>query len=315
MAKKKILELRDLQNYWDQETIVLYCQECKVETTTFIIDANPPNIKHRFSGNNFTTKAVKPYIFHQDCQKALVLQEKNDGKYYDIMKERLLKVDRDPIPLPSIEKPTSLIDAELKIKQLHISLDRSNHEHAFKFGVYFAWVKKNVGHGKFGRWIEVFTRWSDKTVERYMTFAEECIKADQLLIYRPSAAKIDSMTNLPDPDPEAGTPAVDAMLDKPEEEKPKELFVWTSQWSIDRIKQVWMEVTDKRSVDDREAVLVAVKAIVEREEKNIEFLRLPKPPVEQVDCDFNEWVGVDDEEHEPPLTDEEIIKIFNEVAV
>jgi hypothetical protein len=73
-------------------------------------------------------------------------------------------------------------------------------------------------------------------------------QSDQLLIYRPSITKIDMLTNL-NPDPEAGAPAVDAMLDKPEEEKPKELFVWSSQWVIDRIKQAWMEVIDKRSVE------------------------------------------------------------------
>ena len=111
-------------------------------------------------------------------------------------------------------------------------MERSIHEHAYKYCVYFAWVKKNVGHGKFGRWIEVFTRSSDKTVERYMAFAEECIKADQLLIYRPSAAKIDSMTNLPEPDPEAGTPAVDAMLDAPPEVEPRPIpFIWSSDWA------------------------------------------------------------------------------------
>jgi hypothetical protein len=64
---------------------------------------------------------------------------------------------------------------------------------------------------------------------------------------------------------------------------------------------------------------LALKAIVEREEKNIEFLRLPRPPVEQVDVkDFYEWVDPEGKmrrDNEPPLTDEEVIKIFNEIEI
>jgi len=60
---------------------------------------------------------------------------------------------------------------------------RSLDEIAYKCGVYFSGVKKEVGHGKFLAWINANTRWTDRTVQNYMKYAEQCERAGCLLKY------------------------------------------------------------------------------------------------------------------------------------
>ena len=59
-------------------------------------------------------------------------------------------------------------------------------EIAYKYGVYFSWIKNEVEHGKFLAWINANTRWSYRTVRNYMNYAEQCERAGYLLKYRPS---------------------------------------------------------------------------------------------------------------------------------
>ena len=346
MAKKQkkdpyIICIEDLHDYWNRETIVLYCRDCQVETTSMFVDANPPNIEHNFAEhqnpNHKTyvgTSILRPYIFHLDCQKPLVLAKKTDNGYEPIPRaafyankfkefRKLYKMTRpEPIPLPSYEKPTDDFDALMKIRALEGFAKQTSHEIAFKFGIYYGYVKKDIGHGKFVSWVENNTnRWSYRTVRRFMSYAEQCLIRGYLLDYRPSGEpKIDSMSFLGNPADtevvditEEKTPAIDAELDKPVQHvseddaiAAKKDFVWSVNWAVDKVSRTLYDTIRGHSLEERTAVLETVK-------RRLIALTTPSPvDPDAFDGDFETWVGA---EPRPPVdgsptTDQEVIEVF-----
>lgn len=131
----------------------------------------------------------------------------------------------EPIPLPSYEKPTGVFDALMKIRALDDFMKLSIHESSFKYGVYFGYVKKELGHGNFLPWVEDnIKRWDYRTVRRFMSYAEKCLTRGHLLPYQPSKdtkndivsiIETPAETEVVDDDTEEQTPALDAVLDRP----------------------------------------------------------------------------------------------------
>src|SRR5262249_16096728 len=186
--KPRYLEIKDLVNYWNQEDQVLYCFKCNVETTDHEVDANPPNVEYKiwYAGNDVyeprrdnlppgtstvarldrtrradgpreisATVTKQPYIFCMTCHGPLCLAKKWNGKYYpELNFKGWPKNEREPIPIPVFEMPTSLEDAAEKIRLNHYLMVTSDHEHAFRAGCFFKWVCKKLDYGKWGQWIE-----------------------------------------------------------------------------------------------------------------------------------------------------------------
>jgi hypothetical protein len=172
------------------------------------------------------------------------------------------------VPLPYYRKPVSLSDAISKIEQLDDSFSRTIHEHAYKYGMYFIWVKKEVGHGHFGTWIESNTMWAHKTVCNYMDHAEKCCRAGRLLIYQPSknlkgkneiVSILDPKTQLNLTDTELieqqETPTADAMLEKETAEKNgRKPFEWSENWAVGRVLRSFAYATSLCSIEERKRI-------------------------------------------------------------
>ncbi len=208
------------------------------------------------------------------------------------------------ISLPQFQLPVNLQDAANKIQKLDLSLAQSLHQHAYKYGVYFSWVKKQVGHGKFLPWIKDNTQWSHKTVRNYCKFAEACVSAGRLLTYRPSGeprgkpsrhpeSKTEiisildnaSPRNLEDADlveADTPTPAVDRLLEVKANEP---AWKWSSPWAIERLLRAFVRVTYQCSVEEKRNVLKGIEdeiqEYIDGEEKADQMLKnlgLNAPP-------------------------------------
>jgi len=164
-------------------------------------------------------------------------------------KVKKVKVFRPSTKLPEINLPRSLYEAEAKIRRLDMSLERSIHEHAYRYGVYFAWIKTKVGHGNFQDWVKDHTRWTYRTVRRYIKFADDCEASKMLLPYRPSESdsKSDIMSfleapgSLPIQEEEKGTPELDKKLvEGDKNDPPKE---WSVTDAIEQVVRTFQKVT------------------------------------------------------------------------
>src|SRR5262245_2674505 len=168
------------------------------------------------------------------------------------------------VTLPHYRKPVSLSDAISKIEQL----DRTLHGYAYKYGMYFIWVKKEVGHGHFGAWIESNTMRTHKTVCNYMDHAEKCCRAGHLLIYQPSKNhKVkNEIVSIFDPETQLNltdtelieqqeTPTADAMLEKETAEKNgRKSFEWSEDWAVGRVLRSFAYATSSCSIEERKRI-------------------------------------------------------------
>ena len=98
--------------------------------------------------------------------------------------------DRDLQNLPAWTEPTNLTEARAVI----LKLGRSLHEHAYLIGKALAWAKGKLNHGEFTPWLKANVWFSERTAQRFMTFAAECDNEQRVLEYRPG--KNDIMADL-----------------------------------------------------------------------------------------------------------------------
>ena len=85
------------------------------------------------------------------------------------------------LALPKFNQPTNLDKAAFVINQL----GKNVHEHAYLVGKALAWVKENIGHGNYGKWIEKNVWFSQDTAERYVKFTEKCDERGLIIEYSP----------------------------------------------------------------------------------------------------------------------------------
>ncbi len=97
--------------------------------------------------------------------------------------------------LPAWSEPGDLQQAATIITKL----GRNMHEHAYLVGRTLLWVKKEVGHGKFLKWLEGNVWFGQPTAYHMMRFANACIKQGQLSEYHGHRTKLLPGNNLPTP--------------------------------------------------------------------------------------------------------------------
>ena len=86
--------------------------------------------------------------------------------------------------LPPWQTPQTIDEAKTAI----LSLGRNLHEHAYAIGKYLAWVKAEVGYGKFVGWLDGNIKtFSQRTTYNFMRFTNVCDKKGKLLPYEPSS--------------------------------------------------------------------------------------------------------------------------------
>ena len=103
--------------------------------------------------------------------------------------------------LPAWSEPGDLKQAATIITKL----GRNMHEHAYLVGRTLLWVKKEVGHGKFLKWLEGNVWFGQPTAYHMMRFANACISKDScrsitgternyylVIIYPPPCANLPS---------------------------------------------------------------------------------------------------------------------------
>lgn len=81
--------------------------------------------------------------------------------------------------LPKWQAPKDLRQAKTEIS----TWGRNMHEHAYLVGKHLAWVKKEVGHGKFGKWLADNVWFKQQTASAMMRFTKRCEKNSMLLEY------------------------------------------------------------------------------------------------------------------------------------
>ena len=98
--------------------------------------------------------------------------------------------ENEIIPLPTWRAPETLDEARSVI----LRLGKSLHEHAYLIGKALAWAKGKLDHGEFTPWLKIKVWFSERTAQRFMTFAAECDDEQKLLEYQPG--KNDIMAGL-----------------------------------------------------------------------------------------------------------------------
>ena len=88
------------------------------------------------------------------------------------------------------EPPKNLEHAAKEIKKLEDMLKRGWDHWAYHFGTHFLWVRDNVKHGEFMKWLDDNVQIvSYRTCLYFMDHAEKCDKADTKLEYHPSVTR------------------------------------------------------------------------------------------------------------------------------
>jgi hypothetical protein len=192
-------------------------------------------------------------------------------------------------PLVPVDLPFSIDNAKKQISEVTLALDRTIHEHAYKFGMLFCWVKRTMkaeGRRDFVQWVPANTRYSYRTARRFMMHAEKCAEYGAIFEYEPSKGKgkfdivsqmdATSETNLEDSDnletTEVETPAADKKLEKMEEGSD---WVWDPEKAADGVyyaflRSIWDKpISDKRKVE--KLVTKQIKKYVDGEART-EFL-------------------------------------------
>lgn len=83
------------------------------------------------------------------------------------------------IKLPEFEQPTSIEEARLNIT----NLGRNMSEHAYLIGCNLIWVKSQLKHGDFEKWILNNVWFAIRTASQYIRFAKHCKLANSLEKY------------------------------------------------------------------------------------------------------------------------------------
>ena len=98
--------------------------------------------------------------------------------------------ENEIIALPAWQAPETLDEARSVI----LRLGKSLHEHAYLICKALAWAKGKLNHGEFTPWLKINVWFSERTAQRFMTFASKCDDEEKLLEYQPG--KNDIMSDL-----------------------------------------------------------------------------------------------------------------------
>jgi hypothetical protein len=79
--------------------------------------------------------------------------------------------------LPEFEDPRSLDEAKIFIH----NLGKNMAEHAYKIGKILMWVKGQLKHGEFLKWIEENVWFTARTAQRFLRFTEKCEEKGRLI--------------------------------------------------------------------------------------------------------------------------------------
>jgi len=85
------------------------------------------------------------------------------------------------VKLPGWYPPAELNEARARI----LNWGRSLGEHVYLIGQELMWIKQKVGHGGFSSWLSENIWFSERTAQRFMTFARKCCNEGALLEYHP----------------------------------------------------------------------------------------------------------------------------------
>lgn len=149
--------------------------------------------------------------------------------------------------LPIWTEPKTLEHARVTI----LEFGKSLHEHAYLIGRELLWVKNEVGHGRFGAWLNENVWFNERTARRFIAFADGCDKAGSLLEYHPGA-KTDTVSDLlPDPEHLIRLARAYDMLDEWETKETKEEPLAQEYESLrDEVKE--LQKIDMDGLDARE---------------------------------------------------------------
>lgn len=84
--------------------------------------------------------------------------------------------------LPEFIEPQTIKQAQSAIQ----NLGRNMAEHAYLIGSNLTWIKSQLKHGEFIPWIEKNLWFNERSGQRYIKFAENCVKEMLLLSYQPN---------------------------------------------------------------------------------------------------------------------------------
>jgi len=97
------------------------------------------------------------------------------------MQNAIVKTKRAEKPeLPAFDEPTSLEIAESNIAYLGCNMA----EHAYLIGRNLIWVKAQLKHGGFRKWIDEKVWFGNSTAAKFMRFAKKCKQQKYLLPYQ-----------------------------------------------------------------------------------------------------------------------------------
>jgi hypothetical protein len=107
------------------------------------------------------------------------------------MSKLVMIAKRPANQLPHWTEPKNVRHAGVQICEW----GKNMHEHAYLVGRTLLWVKKEVGHGNFLKWLKDNVWFGNDTARRMMQFAARCDKAGETIEYHPRKNR--TVRNLP----------------------------------------------------------------------------------------------------------------------
>lgn len=178
--------------------------------------------------------------------------------------------------LPRFKQPRNLDEAKVRLKENRgeiVQLATTAATRFYEIGKLCLYVKSKIIHGNFLPWIEKNVGYHERTVQRYMRYAEACDTAGNILLHKSDRSKSDTLSLLPPPEEEQRT--------RPQHE-PGDSPTWNATDCARSLFRRFENLTARRTSEERREVLEAfndlARDFIDSRERDREAVRGGKAP-------------------------------------